>query len=159
MSRLRNNCRVPSRWEIFSYLRDMKHLLKCWMMALVTFKQRYYSLNYILSLFLKHTLTHIPNKHQTAYFVFQVHTHTCCDTHIAPTRTYTNNYLHLIVKYKSVMYSAVVVFLFLAGLWFTEAIINGPNFYPKLTLAAPTIGYSVSCCVSCWLAQQESVDR
>jgi len=45
--------------------------------------------------------------------------------------------------------SAVVVFLFLAGLWFTGAIINGPNFHPKLTLAAPTIGYSVSCCVSC----------
>jgi len=40
--------------------------------------------------------------------------------------------------------SAVVVFLFLAGLWFTEANINGPNFHPKLTLAAPTIGYSVS---------------
>jgi len=36
--------------------------------------------------------------------------------------------------------SAAVVFLFLAGLWFTEAIINGPNFHPKLTLAAPTIG-------------------
>jgi len=32
--------------------------------------------------------------------------------------------------------SAVVVCLFLAGLWFTEAIINGPNFDPKLTLAA-----------------------
>jgi len=45
--------------------------------------------------------------------------------------------------------SAVVVFLFLAGLWFTEAIINGPNFHPKLTLVAPAIGYSVSCCVSC----------
>jgi len=46
-------------------------------------------------------------------------------------------------------YSAVVVFLFLAGLWFTGAGINGPNFHPKLTLAAPTIiGYSVSCCVS-----------
>jgi len=45
--------------------------------------------------------------------------------------------------------SAVVVFLFLAGLWFTKAIINGSNFHPKLTLAAPTIGYSVSCCVSC----------
>jgi len=47
------------------------------------------------------------------------------------------------------VHSAVVVFLFLAGLWFTEAIINGPNFHPKLTLAAPTIGYSVSYCVSC----------
>jgi len=35
--------------------------------------------------------------------------------------------------------SAVVVFLFLAGLWFTEAIINGPNFHPKWTFAAPTI--------------------
>jgi len=45
--------------------------------------------------------------------------------------------------------SVVVVFLFLAGLWFTEAIIKGPNFHPKLTLAAPTIGGSVSCCVSC----------
>jgi len=45
--------------------------------------------------------------------------------------------------------SAVVVFLFLAGLWFTEANINSPNFHPKLTLAAPTIGYSVSLCVSC----------
>jgi len=54
--------------------------------------------------------------------------------------------------------SAVVVFLFLAGLKFTGAIINGPNFYPKLPLAAPTIGYSVSCCVSCWQAQQDSVD-
>jgi len=54
--------------------------------------------------------------------------------------------------------SAVVVFLFLAGLWFTEANINGPSFQPKLTLAAPTIGYSVSWCVSCWLAQQDSVD-
>jgi len=42
--------------------------------------------------------------------------------------------------------SALVVFLFLAGLWFTEAIINGPNFHPKLTLSAQTIG---SCCVSC----------
>jgi len=30
--------------------------------------------------------------------------------------------------------SAVVVFLFLAGLWFTVAIVNGPNFHPKLTL-------------------------
>jgi len=40
--------------------------------------------------------------------------------------------------------SAVVVFLFLAGLWFTEANINGPNFHPQLTWAAPTIGYSVS---------------
>jgi len=38
--------------------------------------------------------------------------------------------------------SAVVVFLFMAGLWFTEAIINGPNSHTKLTLAAPTIGYS-----------------
>jgi len=37
--------------------------------------------------------------------------------------------------------SAVVVLLFLAGLWFTGAIINGPNFYQKLTLEAPTIGY------------------
>jgi len=37
--------------------------------------------------------------------------------------------------------SAVVVFLFLVGLWFTGAIINGPNFHPMLTLAAPTIGY------------------
>jgi len=37
--------------------------------------------------------------------------------------------------------SAVVVFLFLAGLWFTGAIINGPNSHPKLTLAAPTISY------------------
>jgi len=37
--------------------------------------------------------------------------------------------------------SAVVVFWFLAGMWFTVAIINGPNFHPKLTLAAPTIGY------------------
>jgi len=46
--------------------------------------------------------------------------------------------------------SAVVVFLFLAGPCFTGAIINSPNFHPKLTLAAPTIiGYSVSCCVSC----------
>jgi len=54
--------------------------------------------------------------------------------------------------------AAAVVFLFLAGLWFTEANINGPNFHPKLTLAAPTIGYSVSCCVSCCLAQQDSVD-
>jgi len=36
---------------------------------------------------------------------------------------------------------AVVVFWVLAGLWFTEAIINGPNFHPKWTLAAPTIGY------------------
>jgi len=44
--------------------------------------------------------------------------------------------------------SAVVVFLFLAGLWITGANINGPNFHPKLTLAAPTIGYSVSCCIS-----------
>jgi len=44
---------------------------------------------------------------------------------------------------------AVVVFLFLAALWFTESIINGPNFHPKSTLAAPTIYYSVSCCVSC----------
>jgi len=26
--------------------------------------------------------------------------------------------------------SAVVVFLFMAGLWFTGAIINGPNFHP-----------------------------
>jgi len=47
-----------------------------------------------------------------------------------------------------VLTSAVVIFLFLAGLWFTEAIINGPNFHPKLTLAAPTICYSVSSCVS-----------
>jgi len=37
--------------------------------------------------------------------------------------------------------SAVVVFLFLAGLWFTGANMNGPNFHPKLTLAAQTIGY------------------
>jgi len=41
----------------------------------------------------------------------------------------------------SVTTSAVVVFLLLAGLWFTGAIINAPNFHPKLTLAAPTIGY------------------
>jgi len=53
--------------------------------------------------------------------------------------------------------SVLVVFLFLAGLWFTEAIINGPNFHPKLTLVAPTIGYSVSCCISCGLAQQNFV--
>jgi len=58
----------------------------------------------------------------------------------------------------SLLTSAVVVFLFLAGLWFTGAIRNGPNFPPKLTLAAPTRGYSVSCCVSCWLAQQDSND-
>jgi len=57
--------------------------------------------------------------------------------------------------------SAVVVFLFLAGLWFIGAIINGPNFHPKLTLGGnynyklqllggnTTIGYSVSCCISC----------
>jgi len=45
--------------------------------------------------------------------------------------------------------SAVVVFLFLAGQWFTEAILNGPNFHQKLTLVAPTIGYSVSFCVLC----------
>jgi len=45
--------------------------------------------------------------------------------------------------------SALVVFLFLAGLWFTGASINGPNFHPKWNLAAPTLGYSVSCCVSC----------
>jgi len=37
--------------------------------------------------------------------------------------------------------SAVVAFLFHAGLWFTGVIINGPNFHTKLTLAAPTIGY------------------
>jgi len=54
--------------------------------------------------------------------------------------------------------SAVVVFLFLVGLWFTEAILNGPNLNPKLNLAAPTIGYSVSFCVSRWLAQQDTVD-
>jgi len=41
----------------------------------------------------------------------------------------------------NMLFSAVVVFLFLAGLWFTGAIINGPNFHPKLSLAAPTIGY------------------
>jgi len=41
----------------------------------------------------------------------------------------------------TLLISAVVVFLFLAGLWFTGAIINGPNSHPKLTLAAPTIGY------------------
>jgi len=40
--------------------------------------------------------------------------------------------------------SAVVVFLFLAGLSFTEANINSSNFHAILTLAAPTIGYSVS---------------
>jgi len=34
--------------------------------------------------------------------------------------------------------SAVVVFMFLAGLWFTEAIINGPNFHPTLTLGHDT---------------------
>jgi len=39
--------------------------------------------------------------------------------------------------------SAVVVFLFLAGLWFTGAIINGPNFHPKFNLAAPTIATGV----------------
>jgi len=33
----------------------------------------------------------------------------------------------------------VVVFLFWAGLWFRGANINGPNFHPKLNLAAPTI--------------------
>jgi len=35
--------------------------------------------------------------------------------------------------------SAVVVFLFLAGLWFTGAIINGPNFLPQFALTAQTI--------------------
>jgi len=35
--------------------------------------------------------------------------------------------------------------LILAGLWFTEAApINGPNFHPKLTLAAPSIGYTAA---------------
>jgi len=37
--------------------------------------------------------------------------------------------------------SAIVVVLFLAGLWFTGAIIHGPNFHRKLTLVAPTIAY------------------
>jgi len=64
----------------------------------------------------------------------------------------------LTINWKVLICSALVVFLFLAGLWFTGAPINGPNFHPKLTLGAPTIGYSVSCCVSCWLAQQDPVD-
>jgi len=45
---------------------------------------------------------------------------------------------------RNIICISVVVFLFLAGLWFTGGIINGPNFQPKLTLAAPTIGYSRS---------------
>jgi len=40
---------------------------------------------------------------------------------------------------KGLIDSAVVVFLFLAGLWFAGAIINGPNFHPNFTLAATTI--------------------
>jgi len=36
--------------------------------------------------------------------------------------------------------SIIVVFLFLAGLWFTGAIINGPNFPPWLLLEVSTIG-------------------
>jgi len=40
--------------------------------------------------------------------------------------------------------SAVVVFLFLAGLWFSEAVINGPNFHPKSTLAAPPLAATAS---------------
>jgi len=37
--------------------------------------------------------------------------------------------------------SALVIFLYLAGLWCTKANINGPCFHPKFTLAAQTIGY------------------
>jgi len=37
--------------------------------------------------------------------------------------------------------SAAVVFFFLAGLSFTGAIINGPNFHSKFALEAPTIDY------------------
>jgi len=33
--------------------------------------------------------------------------------------------------------SAVVVVLFLARLWFTGAIINGPNFHPKVDFGGP----------------------
>jgi len=36
---------------------------------------------------------------------------------------------------------AVVVFLFLAGLWLRRAIINGPDFHPKFTMAVSTISY------------------
>jgi len=46
-----------------------------------------------------------------------------------------------LVKFSGPLTSAVVVFLFLAGLWFTRAIINGANFHLKLIFAPPTIGY------------------
>jgi len=45
------------------------------------------------------------------------------------------------IRHVVCMCSAVVIFLFLAGLWSTGANTNSPNFHPKLTLAAPTIGY------------------
>jgi len=66
--------------------------------------------------------------------------------------------LDVAIDLLQLLVSTVVVFLFLAGLWFTGAIINGPHFHPKLTLAAPTIGYCVSCCISCWLTRQDSID-
>jgi len=45
--------------------------------------------------------------------------------------------------------SAVVVFLFLAGLSFLGAIINGPNFHPKVDLGGPNYRLLpiVSCCL------------
>jgi len=43
------------------------------------------------------------------------------------------------LQIRGVRPSAVVVFLFLAGLWFTGDNKNGPNVHLQLTLAAPTI--------------------
>jgi len=37
----------------------------------------------------------------------------------------------------SLLASAVVVFLFLAGLWFLGAIINAPNFHPNFAFVGP----------------------
>jgi len=41
---------------------------------------------------------------------------------------FTRNSIYFQFSSIYVVHSAVVVFLFLAGLWFTGAIINGPNF-------------------------------
>jgi len=44
----------------------------------------------------------------------------------------------------SIICSTVVVFLFLAGLWFTGANINGPNFHPKFAFGGPNYSLQAS---------------
>jgi len=54
--------------------------------------------------------------------------------------------------------SAVAVLLFLAGLWFTRAIINGPNFLPKVDFGGPSYRIQGLMLRLMLTGQQDSVD-